>query len=95
MKSQHQVKRAKIKEIIGAKRMDELRRQSNGQRPGPQPLLSIPEVANILGVSEWTLRQWLSQRRLPFIKVGRLTKIRPEDLEAFIQRHRQEAITID
>jgi excisionase family DNA binding protein len=60
-----------------------------------QPLVSIPVGAKILDVSVWTLRQWLSQRRLAFVKVGRLTKLRLEDIQAFIDRHRQEAIRFD
>jgi len=60
-----------------------------------QPLVSIPVGAKILDVSVWTLRQWLSQRRLAFVKVGRLTKLRLEDIQAFIDSHRQEAIRFD
>ena len=60
-----------------------------------QPLVSIPVGAKILDVSVWTLRQWLSQRRLAFVKVGRLTKLRLEDIQEFIDRHRQEAISFD
>jgi excisionase family DNA binding protein len=60
-----------------------------------QPLLSIPITAKILDVSKWTLRQWLSQRRLAFVKVGRLTKLRLEDIQEFINSHRQEAIRFD
>jgi excisionase family DNA binding protein len=54
-------------------------------------LLSVKEAANILGVSVWTLRQWLSQRRIAIVKVGRLTKLQLEDLQAFIAGHRREA----
>jgi excisionase family DNA binding protein len=60
-----------------------------------QPLVSIPVGAKILDLSVWTLRQWLSQRRLAFVKVGRLTKLRLEDIQAFIDRHRREAISFD
>jgi hypothetical protein len=44
-----------------------------------QPLVSIPVGAKILDVSVWTLRQWLSQRRLAYVKVGRLTKLKLND----------------
>jgi excisionase family DNA binding protein len=54
-------------------------------------LLSVPEAAKILGVSQWTLRQWLCQRRLPVVKVGRLTKLRLQDLERFIEAHVEPA----
>jgi excisionase family DNA binding protein len=60
-----------------------------------QPLVSIPVGAKILDVSVWTLRQWLSQRRLAYVKVGRLTKLRLEDIQEFIDSHRQEAIRFD
>jgi excisionase family DNA binding protein len=60
-----------------------------------QPLVSIPVAPKILDVSVWTLRQWLSQRRLAFVKVGRLTKLQLEDIQEFIDRHRQEAIRFD
>lgn len=60
-----------------------------------QRLLSVPEAASMLNVSHWTLRQWLSQRRIPFVKVGRLTKLRPQDIQAFIDAHVQKAIAIE
>jgi excisionase family DNA binding protein len=55
------------------------------------PLLDVPEAAALLGLKPWTLRQWISQRRIAFIKVGRLVKFRYADIEAFIERNRQEA----
>ena len=52
-----------------------------------QPLLSVPEAAALLGIKVWTLRQWLGQRRIAYVKVGRLTKLREEDITAFIERN--------
>jgi excisionase family DNA binding protein len=68
-------------------------RQSDGQGSplSVQPLLSVPEAAALLGIKVWTLRQWLSQRRIAFIKIGRLTKLTLEDITVFIERNRQEA----
>ncbi|MBI5239133.1 MAG: helix-turn-helix domain-containing protein [Elusimicrobia bacterium] len=38
-------------------------------------LLTIEEVCVKLGgVKPWTIRGWVSQRRIPFTKVGRLTR---------------------
>jgi excisionase family DNA binding protein len=45
----------------------------------------------VLGVSAWTIRQWSSQRKLRFYKVGRLTKYKVSDLEAFLERGKVEA----
>jgi len=60
-----------------------------------EPLLSPLEAARLLDISINTMRQWLSQRRLPFLKVGRLTKLRPSDVEKFLSEHRVEAVKID
>ncbi len=57
------------------------------------PLLSVDEAAAYLGVQPGTLRNWLSARRLPYVKVGRLTKLSQPDLDAFIAGHRIEAVT--
>lgn len=60
-----------------------------------EPLLSVVQAAEVLNVSPNTLRQWLSQRRLPYIKVGRRTMLRLEDIESFIERNRKEAQSFD
>jgi excisionase family DNA binding protein len=55
-------------------------------------LLTIPEAAKLLGMSVNTLRQWVCQRRLPTIKLGKAVRFSPEDLQKFIQANRREAI---
>jgi len=65
--------------------------EHNLGRANLSPLLSVPEAAQVLGIKAWTLCQWLSQRRIAFVKVGRLTKLKPEDIEEFIERNRCEA----
>jgi excisionase family DNA binding protein len=85
--------RQKIQQILKAKRASEASRPYLGDHV--QPLLSVPEAAKILGVSIWTLRQWLSQRRIAMIKVGRLTKLTMKDIFDFIERNRKEAISFD
>jgi excisionase family DNA binding protein len=67
--------------------------KSSSERGSLAPLLSVSEAAALLGTKTWTMRQWLSQRRIAFVKVGRLTKLRQEDVAAFIERHRQEALS--
>ena len=61
----------------------------------PEPLLSPVEGARVLNISIHTMRQWLSQRRIPFYKCGRLTRLKREDVEAFIDAGRREALTWD
>ena len=59
------------------------------------PLLNVGEGAPLLGLKPWTLRQWISQRRIAFVKVGRLTKLRLADISAFIEANRKEAVSHD
>ena len=47
-------------------------------------LLSIKQAAELLSCSEGAIRKWVYQRRLPCVKVGRLTRLRPKDLEALV-----------
>ena len=43
-------------------------------------LLTIEELcARLGGVKPWTIRAWVSQRKIPYTKVGRLTRF-PEAL---------------
>lgn len=48
-------------------------------------LLTPDEAAERLAVSPKTLRDWLRTGALRGVKVGRLWRVRPTDLEAFIQ----------
>lgn len=45
-------------------------------------LLSIPEAAGVLSCSEAAVKKWLSQNRLPRVKLGRLTRLRACDVDA-------------
>ena len=49
--------------------------------------LTENEAADYLGIKPQTLCSWRCTRRynLPFIKVGRLVRYRPEDVEAFLE----------
>ncbi len=51
------------------------------------PLLSVEQAAEYLGVSPGTLRNWLSARRIAYVKVGRLTRLSSETLDRFIAEH--------
>ena len=55
-------------------------RRTNG------PLLANKEAAVYLGIAEWTLRHWVSQRKIPFVRLGKMVRFRQQDLDAFIAR---------
>lgn len=48
-------------------------------------LLTADEVAVLLGINTRMVRRLTEQRRLPFVKVGRLVRFRPADLERCVQ----------
>ena len=47
-------------------------------------LYTVNEAAARLAVTPAAIRKWIYQRRLANVKVGRLTRIRERDLDAFI-----------
>jgi excisionase family DNA binding protein len=50
-------------------------------------LLSIQEVADYTGLSVHTLYTMVSQRRIPFIKVGRLVRFDRGLLDEWLAKH--------
>ena len=54
-------------------------------------LLTLRQAAAYLGLSPWTLRQWVSQRRIPHVKLGRAVRFDPVALVAWIAEHSQPA----
>ena len=52
-------------------------------------LLTIVEAAALLGVKTQTLYLWVSQKRVPHRKIGRLVRFTETDLEAFVDQQRQ------
>lgn len=59
----------------------------NLERAFMDKLLTVKEVAEILGISRSTAKIWASKRKLPVVKVGRLLRVRPEALEEYIKRN--------
>ena len=45
-------------------------------------LVTVKQAADLLSCSPAAIRKWLAQRRLPVIKVGRLTRLKQKDVEA-------------
>jgi excisionase family DNA binding protein len=49
------------------------------------PVLSVNDVAKILGVTSKTVRNLVKARNIPSIKVGRLIRIPKDELISFIE----------
>ncbi len=61
----------------------------------PLPLLTATEAANRLGISPWTLHDWRKRgadNPLPYVRVGRAARYRPEDIAAYVERNRVAGI---
>jgi excisionase family DNA binding protein len=50
-------------------------------------LLDVGQAAKYIGLSRHTLYTMVSQRRIPYVKVGRLTKFDLKALDAWIKKH--------
>ena len=47
-------------------------------------LLTVPEVAELLQVSEWSVKALVRQGRIPVVRIGRSVRFRPADLERWV-----------
>ena len=50
-------------------------------------LLSVREAASYLNISPYTLYTMVSQRRVPYVKVGRLTNFDKGELDKWIKQN--------
>lgn len=54
-------------------------------------LLTISQVAVKLGISEGTLYNWISQKKIDYIKVNRQVRFSEEQLQRWIDKHTVKA----
>jgi excisionase family DNA binding protein len=69
--------------------MTNISTDDNGTRPSTPRLLSIRDVADILGVSPRTVQRLISSRKLPAYRIGGLRRIAPNDVKKFLREHRE------
>jgi excisionase family DNA binding protein len=48
-------------------------------------LLSVRDTAERLGMAEVTIRIWLAQRKLEYVKLGRATRIPESEIQRLIE----------
>ena len=56
------------------------------------PLLDIDAVAVALGVTPRHIQRLVSERRIPFLKVGRFVRFDPGALDVWLDQHRVEPV---
>ncbi len=49
-----------------------------------EQLYTVGDIAELLGVTKYTVSKWLREGNLGGVKVGRLWRIRESDLDEFI-----------
>jgi excisionase family DNA binding protein len=54
----------------------------------PEPLYTVAQAAEILNVSEKTVRRLIKKERLRVIRIGGLLRIDPLDIQDLIRDHR-------
>ncbi len=54
-------------------------------------LIGIKEASEYLDVKVHTLYTWVSQRRIPFVKCGRLTKFDLRDIDEYIKENKVDS----
>ena len=50
-------------------------------------LIGVQEVAHMLDMSKDTIYKWVTQRKIPFVKCGRLTKFDLQEIDNWIKRN--------
>src|SRR6266536_1835184 len=56
-----------------------------------EPLLDVKQAAYLLGISVKTLRDWIQDRRIDYVKVGARVMLRPETIRVFVKKNTRRA----
>ena len=62
----------------------------SGQISRQKQLMDMNEASEYLGIRKNTLYEWVIERKIPHVRVGRLLKFRREDLEAWLNKRTQQ-----
>lgn len=60
----------------------------------PTELVNVPTLAARLGVSPWTIYQWVFARRIPYVKVGRRVMFNPTQIDAWLTARAQPTLSV-
>jgi excisionase family DNA binding protein len=62
----------------------------SGQISRQKQLMDMNEASEYLGIRKNTLYEWVIERKIPHVRVGRLLKFRREDLENWLRKRTRE-----
>jgi excisionase family DNA binding protein len=54
-------------------------------------LLTVPALAELLGVKDRHVRRLVAERRVPIVKWGHLVRFDPDEIAAWLDTHRRGA----
>jgi excisionase family DNA binding protein len=57
-------------------------------------LLDIPAAAERLGITERHVRELIYRKRIPYLKVGRLVRFDPADLDTWVEASKVPAAPV-
>ena len=61
--------------------------EESSLRTNPPKLLNVTEASTYIGVSQRTLRSWISGREIKVARLGGRVVLRLVDVDRFIERH--------
>jgi excisionase family DNA binding protein len=61
--------------------------EESSLRTNPPKLLNVTEASTYIGVSQRTLRSWISERKIKVARLGGRVVLRLVDVDRFIERH--------
>jgi excisionase family DNA binding protein len=70
--------------------MDSEKRVVSEEISQQKQLLDTTKASQFLGISKNTLYEWIVQKKVLHVKVGRLVKFRREDLEEWLKQRTKE-----
>lgn len=65
--------------------------RTNGERLPQRPLLTVRMAGTYTGLGERYIRRLRAERRIPCVCIGGRLLFDPDDLDRFIESHRQPA----
>ena len=65
----------------------ELQRQNDGRALATREIMSIPQAAEYLGLSVYTLREWVRMGKVPFSRINKTVRLRKSKLDKWLERN--------
>ncbi|MEZ5399234.1 MAG: helix-turn-helix domain-containing protein [Bryobacteraceae bacterium] len=50
-------------------------------------LMTVNETAAYLRLAPWTIRHWVCQKKIPYVRLGRSVRFRRKDLDRFVNQN--------